>query len=133
MKGFGFSEVDKREHDKRYFLGSYGTFAMDTIHGRLFELQVYLDSIKCHVELYFAFTLLSLMLWPTAAVLAIPLAYVAGNNRDLQMFTLILVMAFGVGIALWAFKDATHMLAASPIIIMNKQVCTQEFFQRWPS
>jgi len=102
MKGFGFGEVDKREHDKRYFLGTYGTFGMDTIHGRLFELQVYIDSMKFHVELYFAFTLVSLMLWPTAAVLAIPLAYVAGNNRDLQMFTLILVMAFGVGIALWA-------------------------------
>merc|ERR1719201_1819931 len=51
---------------------------MDTIHGRLFELQVYVDSLKFHCFVYFAFILVALLVWPLAAFLAIPLAHMSG-------------------------------------------------------
>jgi len=92
---------DKREPDKRYFMGSYGTFNMDTIHGRLFEMQVYVESLQMHTFIYFAFALVALILWPIAALLSVPLSYVAGNDKDLQMFKLILVLSTGIGLLLW--------------------------------
>lgn len=99
--------AEKEEHEKRYFMGSYGTFGMDTIHGRLFELQVYVESLNYHIFLCFAFTLIALVLWPIAALLAIPLAYMPGpepgrQDKDMAMFKVILVLATIIGIGLWS-------------------------------
>jgi len=100
----------KEEHDKRYFLGAYGTFDMDTVHARLFELQVYIDMMKNHTFVYFAFTLIALLIWPIAAILAIPLTFIAGNDRDLQIFKVILVSATAIGLLLWTIPFLIVML-----------------------
>jgi len=91
----------KEEHDKRFFLGAYGTFDMDSVKGRLFELQVYIECMKYHNFVYFAFAVVSLLLWPIAALLAVPVSYIAGNDKDLQIFKVILVLATAIGVVLW--------------------------------
>lgn len=88
--------------DDRYHMEQYGTFSMDSIHGRLFELQVYAESLKVHMFVYFAFVIVALLIWPIAALLAIPVAAVAGKDKDLQFFKIILVLASCIGYALWA-------------------------------
>jgi len=87
--------------DERNHMQLYGTFKMDSIHGRLFELQVYIDSLKWHTFVYFAFVIIALLLWPIAALLAIPVGMIAGKDRELQMFKVILVLATCAGLLLW--------------------------------
>jgi hypothetical protein len=94
------SEIDTLG-DRRNYMGHYGTFEMDSIHGRLFEMQVYVESLKVHMLVYFAFVLISMLLWPIAALLAIPVAAIAGKDKLLQMFEVILVLASAIGFALW--------------------------------
>jgi hypothetical protein len=91
----------------KYFMGSYGTFGMDTIHGRLFELEACIESIKFHTFCYFAFVLIGLILCPIAAFLAIPLKFLPGpsedrQDKDIAMFRVFLVLATVVGMMLWA-------------------------------
>jgi len=74
---------------------------MDTIHGRLFELQAYVDSLKFHNFLFFAFIMVALLLWPIGAILAIPVGLMAGKDRDMQMFKVFLVLGTIVGFILW--------------------------------
>jgi len=95
-------EESKDEHSKKYFMGSYGTFAMDSMHGRLFELQVYIESLKFHTYMYFAWTFIALLIWPIAALIALTLKNVAGNDKDLQIFRVVLVLATIIGLSLWA-------------------------------
>lgn len=90
-------------------MGSYGTCKMDSIHGRLFELKVYVDSLKFHTMCNFVFVLVSLMIWPIAALVAIPVSLVAGNDKTMEMFKLFLVLATLIGIALWT----------TPVIIVS--------------
>jgi len=87
--------------DRRNYMGHYGTFEMDSIHGRLFEMQVYVESLKFHMLCYFAFVIISMLLWPIAALLAIPVAAIAGKDKLLQMFEVILVLASALGFAIW--------------------------------
>jgi len=82
-------------------MGDYGTFKIDSIHGRLFELQVYIDSMKYHMTVYFAMVIIALFFWPIAALLALPVSMIAGKDKELQMFKVILVLATVIGIVLW--------------------------------
>jgi len=79
----------------------YGTFKMDSIHGRLFELQVYIEGLKYHMFVYFAFVIIALLVWPIAVLLAIPVGMIAAKDIELQMFKVILVLATVVGLILW--------------------------------
>jgi len=94
-------ETPRNGSDDRHHMGLYGTFPMDSIHGRLFEMQVYIESLKYHMLVYFAFVIISLLIWPVAALLAIPVAYIAGKDKELQMFKVILVLASFIGFVLW--------------------------------
>jgi len=94
-------QILKRSSDPQYHMGSYGTFRMDTIHGRLFELQVEIDSLKMHTMFYFCYVLVALLVWPIAFLLAVPVAYLAGNDRDMQMLKVFLVLSTFIGFILW--------------------------------
>lgn len=80
---------------------SYGTFGMDTMHGRLFELQVFVDSLKMHTMMYFLFVIVALLIWPIAALLALPLSYIAGKDKELQICKVLFVLATVFGALLW--------------------------------
>lgn len=98
---------DGEEGLNKYFMHSYGTFGMNTIHGRLFELEAYVECIKFHTFMYFAFVLVGLIIFPIAAFIAIPLKFLPGpssdrQDKDLAMFRVFLVLATVLGIILWA-------------------------------
>jgi len=111
-------EESKDEHSKKYFMGSYGTFGMDSMHGRLFELQVYIESLKFHTYMYFAWTFISLLLWPIAALIALPMKHMVGNDKDLQIFRVVLVLATIIGLLLWA----------APVLIVSMGGGTSHFY-----
>mmetsp|Transcript_93796 Transcript_93796/g.146480 ORF Transcript_93796/g.146480 Transcript_93796/m.146480 type:complete len:741 (-) Transcript_93796:67-2289(-) len=90
-----------RAQNPQYHMGSYGTFGMDTIHGRLFELGVDIDSLKVHTMFYFVYVIVALAFWPIAAMFAIPVSYVAGKDRDLQVLKVLLVLSTSIGAFLW--------------------------------
>lgn len=104
----------------------YGTFLADSIHGRLFELQVYIESMKYHARVYFVFCIIAVLLWPIAWLLAVPVSLVAGKNRELQMFKVILTLATLIGVVIWFIPS---IIIASKIAALGGVHESKQYFR----
>mmetsp|Transcript_145262 Transcript_145262/g.253522 ORF Transcript_145262/g.253522 Transcript_145262/m.253522 type:complete len:677 (+) Transcript_145262:88-2118(+) len=87
----------RTEENRVHHMQNYGTFDMDSIHGHLFELQVYVSCLKLHTLYYFGFVFLGMTLWPIAALLAIPVGLLAGRDRIFHRCKMYLVLSSVVG------------------------------------
>jgi hypothetical protein len=82
---------------------TYGTFHKESIHGRLFELNTYLECVCAQVPLYIWTVFAGTLLWPVAWLVAGCTYRGAASHqrKDLQILTMFLILATAVGLLLW--------------------------------
>lgn len=82
---------------------TYGTFAVDIIRGRLFESETYLRLLRQQMQGHLWYVIVATLFWPIAWLLAICTSYKAAatERKDLQMFSLYLILGTLTGLVLW--------------------------------
>eukprot|EP00746_Dinoflagellata_sp_MGD_P001349 gnl/MRDRNA2_/MRDRNA2_102533_c0_seq1.p1 gnl/MRDRNA2_/MRDRNA2_102533_c0~~gnl/MRDRNA2_/MRDRNA2_102533_c0_seq1.p1 ORF type:complete len:790 (-),score=107.23 gnl/MRDRNA2_/MRDRNA2_102533_c0_seq1:9-2378(-) len=82
---------------------TYGTFTIDSIRGRLLDLDAYLRVARQEVRGLLWYVLLSTLFWPISWLFATCASYKAAvtERKDLQMLSSYLVMGTCIGAVLW--------------------------------
>lgn len=82
---------------------TYGTFKIDSIHGRLLELEAYLEVARERCRTYFVYVVVASLLWPIAWLLALYTGKRAQETeqKTLAMATMILYLGTLFGVILW--------------------------------
>lgn len=81
----------------------YGTFKIESIHGRLLELDAYLEVARMRCRTYFLYVMMASLLWPIAWLLALYTGKRAQEmeQKTLAMATMLLYLGTLLGVILW--------------------------------
>lgn len=82
---------------------TYGTFKVESIHGRLFELETYLECIHTQSTKYMYGVFFATVLWPVAWLLSACTFRSARSHqrKDLSIITMLFLLGSATGLTLW--------------------------------
>lgn len=82
---------------------TYGTFKVESIHGRLFELETFLDCVHAQSIKYIYGVFVATLLWPVSWLLAASTFRSARSHqrKDLSIFTMFLILGSVIGLIIW--------------------------------